>query len=754
MDFNKRLLSVAISSILLSACGGSGGSSSSGDEEVVVPPAGPEVTTPDPVLPPPLPVNPTLTSEQKLALGQAYVPTLLGNLKSISQGADAFMLSSGNAEASLLPAGAEFFEYIGSFSSHIYESRKQYFNNELDEGIEYPLPTRIRHHYQDYIVGGHYEVSIGNDEQPILSYEVTLTNENRPEDPEQKISFDISLLDGPTSDYGKGSWLHQVKLDGFLDKGDDYQVTIQNLILKIIVDINDEAKLAAAAWDKYTATASYQLELNAEKITVVANGIRTSGKMDLIGIFPIVESNSGYGYGSTGDGGGYYREYTAFNRYIYELVPLASEWGSYFNVKDFTITDLLSERVEGSKQLIAQDFIQLADKNPETFSTVYGGKVTNQKIADYAFSEDDKKVTFNGQVSSVTFTLINESNKSYILCEGDKSNFLLPIESSFVVRNSMVSYSTLGLPWWRESGCSDEKILLEKAYSSIKEFIFDDNFSFRAADIQDDFPKLFDVLEVASAEQIPESGSIIITDGYDSNSGIDGIHNPWLFDFSSQGKAPDSNGNFLNYDLNWSHQGLFDYAGNVTIDVLGETIELDLTHKDGAVAIHGAVVIDRQAIEVEGTSQVEINIDVSNLVHQVLNNETASYINESIGNIQLDGENVAQLNVISGNFSNDANAEDYTLTLPNPLLCNALMPMLYGFCLRMEPQTFALAIQYSDGTALTEIDGLIDNVENLVYEESCPEDQVIEGGCNIEPLKTFHSVSGVIKAAQLFDALK
>jgi len=79
MDFNKRLLSVAISSILLSACGGSGGSSSSGDAEVVVPPAGPEVTTPDPVLPPPLPVNPTLTSEQKLALGQAYVPTLLGN---------------------------------------------------------------------------------------------------------------------------------------------------------------------------------------------------------------------------------------------------------------------------------------------------------------------------------------------------------------------------------------------------------------------------------------------------------------------------------------------------------------------------------------------------------------------------------------------------------------------------------------------------------------------------------------------------
>jgi len=447
MDFNKRLLSVAISSILLSACGGSGGSSSSGDAEVVVPPAGPEVTTPDPVLPPPLPVNPTLTSEQKLALGQAYVPTLLGNLKSISQGADAFMLSSGNAEASLLPAGAEFFEYIGSFSSHIYESRKQYFNNELDEGIEYLLPTSIRHDYRDYIVDGHYEISIGNDEQPILSYEAILTNENRPEDPEQRINFDISLLDGPTSDYEKGSWLHQVKLDGFLDKGDDYQVTIQNLVLKIIVDIDDEAKLAAAAWDKYTATASYQLELNAEKITVVSDGIRTSGKMDLVGIFPDILTDESYlvSTGSTGDGSnihfGAYRQYGGFTGYIHGLVPLAREWGSYFNVKVFTITDLLSERVEDSKQLIIQDIIQLADKNPETFSTIYGGKITNQKIADYAFSEDDQKVTFNGQASSVTFTLMNESNNSYILCDGDRLNFLAPLESDFRVKNPLCQSS-------------------------------------------------------------------------------------------------------------------------------------------------------------------------------------------------------------------------------------------------------------------------------------------------------------------------
>jgi hypothetical protein len=745
MDFNKRLLSVAISSILLSACGGSGGSSSSGDEDVVVPPAGPEVTTPDPVLPPPLPVNPTLTSEQKLALGQAYVPTLLGNLKSISQGADAFMLSSGNAEASILSAGAEIFEPISMLAEHIYATRKQQLKGEIELDVVLPLSIEVGNYYY-WAIEGSYEVSSSGDDQIILSYDVDFQLIRKESGvkvgAERKLNFDISISDGETSEYPRGNWLHQVTLDGYLDIVDERQITVQGLELKTIVDIGDEAKLLAVEGDHYRGTEFYQIDLTAEQLTIVTSGIKTSGGLELVGVMP--QNLSQYSYGSLSVGDRHASAYRAYGidfiKDAYQLLPLVSEKYSYPNIENFRIRNLISERIEDSKLLIQHDLTELTDANPDTFSTAYGGDIKSQKVADYIVSEDEQSITFNNSWSAMSLILGDESeSESNIKCEAVDISYLLPQEGNLVFIN----------PY----GCVNGPIVLDEKYETIESWLLKNEFSLYSYSsghvypfvMRDGTPKYVEI--TASGEVIGDETHII-------NDGIDEVGNPWLFDFTSQGKAPDSNGNFLNYDISWSHQGLFDYAGSVTIDLLGEFIELDLAHKDGAVAIHGTVDIDRQTIDVEGTSQVELNIDVTNLVQQVLNNKVDSYINESIGNIKLDGENIAQLNVISGNFSSNASAENHTLSLPNPLLCNALMPFMEKFCLDMEPQSFALSIQYSDGTALTEIDGLIDNVENLVYEESCPEDQVIEGGCNVELEKTFHSVSGVIKASELFDALK
>lgn len=738
MDFNKRLLSVAISSILLSACSGSGGSGGSSN----TPESGPVV--PPPVLPTE-PVNPTITSEQKTALGQAYVPTLLGNLKSISQGADAFMLSSGNAEASILSAGAEIFEPISMLAEHIYATRKQQLKGEIELDIVSPLSIEIGD-YNYWAIEGSYEVSSNGDDQIILSYDVDFQLIRRESGvkvgAERKLNFDISISDGETSEHPRGNWLHQVTLDGYLDIVDERQITVQGLELKTIVDIGDEAKLLAVEGDHYRGTEFYQIDLTAEQLTIVTNGIKTSGGLELVGVMP--QNLSQYSYGSLSVGDRHASAYRAYGidfiKDAYQLLPFVSERYSYPNIKNFRIRNLISERIEDSKLLIQHNLTELTDANPDTFSTAYGGDIKNQKVADYIISENEQSITFNNSWSGMNLILGDESeSKSNIKCEAVDKTYLLPREGKFAFIDPQ--------------GCVNAPIILDEKYETIESWLLENEFSLYSYSsgmaypfvMRDGTPKY---VEIAA------SGEVIGAETHIINDGIDEVGNPWLFDFSSQGKTSDSNGNFLNYDLNWSHQGLFDYAGSVTIDVLGESIELDLTHKEGVVAIHGIVDIDRQAIDVEGASQVELYIDVTKLVHQVLNNEADDYINESIGNIQLDGENIAQLNVISGNFSTEASAEDYMLSLPNPLLCNALMPFMKEFCLDMAPHNFALGVQYSNGSTLTEIDGLIDNVENLVYEESCPEDQVIEEGCNVELEQTFYSVSGVIKASEFFDALK